>query len=84
MLAYRLAGMTWFDAIMPCLPTMGLGGFSTPRRELSATSNSPLIEAVAIVFMLIAGINFATHFLAWRDAQLRGPIGATPRPACSC
>ena len=64
-LAYRWAGMTWLDALMHSFTTMGLGGFSTHDASF-AYWNSPKIEAVAIVFMMIAAINFATHFLAWR------------------
>ena len=69
-LAYRWAGMSWFDAICHAFSTMGLGGFSTHDASY-AFFDSPLIEGVAIVFMLIAGMNFATHFLAWRQKSLR-------------
>jgi trk system potassium uptake protein TrkH len=68
-LAYRWAGMTWLDALMHAFTTMGLGGFSTHDASYGYW-NSPKIELVAIVFMLIAAINFATHFLAWRKLAL--------------
>jgi trk system potassium uptake protein TrkH len=42
---------------------MGLGGFSSHDSSFEFW-NSPAIEMVAIIFMLIAGMNFATHFLA--------------------
>jgi len=48
---------------------MGLGGFSTHDASYGYW-NSPRIELVAITFMLIAAINFATHFLAWRKLAL--------------
>ena len=66
LLAYRWAGMTWLDALMHSFTTMGLGGFSTHDASF-AHWNSPKIEAVAMVFMTISAINFATHFLAWRQ-----------------
>jgi trk system potassium uptake protein TrkH len=69
-LAYRWAGMNWLDAVMHAFTTMGLGGFSTHDQSY-AYWNSPRIEAVAIVFMLLAAINFATHFLAWHRRSLR-------------
>ncbi len=69
-LAYRWAGMDWLDATMHAFTTLGLGGFSTHDQSY-AYWNSPRIEAVAIVFMLIAAINFATHFLAWHRRSLR-------------
>jgi trk system potassium uptake protein TrkH len=52
------------------LTTMGLGGFSTHDASY-AYWNSPAIEAVAIAFMLVAAVNFATHFLAWRRVSLK-------------
>ena len=68
-LAYRWAGMDWFDAVMHAFTTMGLGGFSSHDASFGYW-NSPAIEAVAIVFMLVAGINFATHFLALHRRSL--------------
>jgi trk/ktr system potassium uptake protein len=69
MAAYKWAGMNWFDAVMHAFTTLGLGGFSSHDASYGYW-NSPLIESVAIIFMLIAGINFATHFLAWRGKSL--------------
>ena len=69
-LAYRWAGMSWADAFMHMCTTMGLGGFSS--HDLSfGYWNSPVIEAVAITFMMLAGINFALYFVAWRQRSLR-------------
>ncbi len=62
-LAYHVAGMSWLDAVVHSFTTMSLGGFSTHDASY-AFFNSPLLEAITIVFMLIAGMNFATHFLA--------------------
>lgn len=67
--AYKLAGMNWFDAVMHAFTTLGLGGFSSHDASYGYW-DSPLIEVVAMIFMLIAGINFATHFLAWRSKSL--------------
>ena len=69
LLSYRLAGMTWVDAVMHAFSTMGLGGFSS-HDESFAWFNSPTIEAVAVVFMLLASLNFATHFLAFHRRSL--------------
>ncbi len=68
-IAYRLAGMTWLDAVMHSFSTMSLGGFSTHDASYGYF-DSVAIEAVTIFFMLAAGVNFGTHFLAWRQ---RGP-----------
>ena len=69
-LAYRLAGMNWFDAVCHTFSTMGLGGFSTHDASFGYF-DSPAIELVAIVFMLVAGMNFGTLFLAASGRSLR-------------
>ncbi|MBQ0935293.1 TrkH family potassium uptake protein [Ideonella paludis] len=70
LLAYRWAGMGWADAFMHMCTTVSLGGFSSYDASLGAF-NSPLIEAVAVFFMLAAGINFALYFVAWRRKSLK-------------
>ena len=67
---YRWAGMSWFDAVCHAFSTMGLGGFSTHDASYGYFDSSA-IEAVAIVFMLIAGMNFGTLFLAVSRGSLR-------------
>jgi trk system potassium uptake protein TrkH len=69
-LSFHLAGMSWFDAVCHAFSTMGLGGFSTHDASFGFF-DSPAIEAVAIVFMLIAGMNFGTLFLAVSGRSLR-------------
>ncbi len=64
-LAYWAAGMTPFDAISHSFSTVAIGGFSTHDASMGYFA-SPLIESVAIVFMLLSGINFGLHFLVWR------------------
>ncbi len=67
--AYGLAGMSWADAFMHMCTTMGLGGLSSHDASFGYW-NSPLIEAVAVFFMLVAGLNFALYFVAWRQRSL--------------
>jgi trk system potassium uptake protein TrkH len=69
-LAYYWAGMSAQDAIMHMFATMGLGGFSSHDASFAYFA-SPTIEAVAIAFMLFAGMNFATHFVAFSGRSLR-------------
>lgn len=69
-LAYRWAGMSWFDAVCHGFSTMGLGGFSTHDASFGYF-DSPRIEAIALFFMLIAGMNFGTLFLAVSGRSLR-------------
>ena len=64
-LAYWVAGMNFFDAICHSFSTVAIGGFSTHDLSIGYF-NSPAIEAVAIVFMVICGINFSLHFYAFK------------------
>ena len=68
--SYHWAGMSWFDAVCHGFSTMGLGGFSTHDASFGFF-NSPAVEFVAIVFMLIAGMNFGTLFLAVSGRSIR-------------
>jgi trk system potassium uptake protein TrkH len=69
-LSLKWAGMSWLDAICHSFATMGLGGFSTHDASVGYF-NSPLIEAIMIFFMLIAVLNFATHFIAIRSRSFK-------------
>jgi trk system potassium uptake protein TrkH len=65
LLAYRAAGMSWIEAFMHMNTTVSLGGFSSYDASF-AKWNSAAIEAVAIVFMLLSGVNLLLYFAAWR------------------
>ena len=67
--ALRLAGMSWLDAICHTFSVMGLGGFST-RDSSVGYFDSPLIEAVLIALMIAASLNFARHFVAIRNRSI--------------
>ena len=69
-LSLKAVGMSWLDAICHAFAAMGLGGFSTYDDSVGHF-DSPAIEAVLIFFMMVAGMNFATHFVAWRGRSLR-------------
>ena len=82
-LAYWGAGMSVFDAIGHSFSTVSIGGFSTHDDSMGFFDNR-LIEVVAVIFMTIAGMNFALHFSAWRtlsfkhygaDAELKAYLG---------
>ncbi len=67
---YWVAGMTPFDAIGHSFSTVAIGGFSTHDASIGYFQNE-LIELVAVVFMLLSGMNFAIHFMAWRYATIK-------------
>lgn len=56
-----VGGMDLFDALCHTFGTLATGGFS-PRNASIAAFNSGYIEVVIIVFMYLAGTNFALHF----------------------
>jgi trk system potassium uptake protein len=68
-IALRLAGMNWFDAICHAFSAMSLGGFSTHDASVGFF-DSLSIEMVLTIFQLLAAINFATHFVALRKQSL--------------
>ncbi|HEY6136063.1 MAG TPA: potassium transporter TrkG [Rubrivivax sp.] len=67
--AYRVAGMSWADAFMHMCSTVSLGGFSSHDASFGHW-DSPLIEGVAVFFMLLAGVNLMLYFVAWRQRSL--------------
>jgi trk system potassium uptake protein TrkH len=68
--SYWLAGMSLFDAIGHSFSTVAIGGFSTHDASLGYFDNAA-VDTVAIVFMLLAGMSFTLHFMAWRERSLR-------------
>jgi len=64
-ISYRWAGMSTFDAIGHAFTTVSTGGFSTHDSNMGFF-NSQSVFLVATFFMVIAGVNFALHFLALR------------------
>ena len=66
--AYWAAGMSLFDAMSHSFSTVATAGFSTHDASIGHF-DSALIESVAVVFMLLGGMNFALHFLVFRRAS---------------
>ena len=66
-------GMPFLDSMIHTFSIMGLGGFSSHDASFGFF-DSPAMEAVAIVFMLLAAINFSTHFLAFSGLSLRAYV----------
>ena len=63
--ALKLAGMNWFDAVNHAFAALSTGGFSTHAASLGYW-DSPAIEAVTIVLMLLGTLNFLTSYLLLR------------------
>jgi len=74
-----IGGMDLFEAACHTFGTMATGGFST-RSESIAAFGSAYVEYVVIIFMFIAGTNFALHYRLlfrrqigcyWRSGEFR-------------
>lgn len=78
-----LGGMGLYDAVCHAFTTMPTGGFSTKTASI-AHFDSVYFDIIIVVFMLLAGMNFALHYqmlrgktLAfWRDSECRFFLGA--------
>lgn len=74
----RLGGMSLFDSILTSFATAGTGGFGIKSTSI-AFYNSPYIEYVVGIFMLLFGINFNVFFfiimkkftLAFKNEEMR-------------
>lgn len=82
-LALWFAGMPAFDAIGHSFATIAIGGFSTHDASVGYF-NSPMINSIIAIFLLISGCNYGLHFsllsgrslkVYWRDPEFRMFIG---------
>ncbi len=73
-----LGGMSFFDSVCHSFATVATGGFSTKQASI-AYYNSPYLEYVTSIFMILSGINFTLFFYlikgkvkkAFLDEELR-------------
>lgn len=84
-IALWLAGFSLYDAVCHSFTTLSAAGFS-PNAQSIAGYNNPAAEWVIIVFMFLAGANFALQYRALaqrdfrifaRDEELRAYTGVT-------
>ena len=80
----KVGGMGWFDAICHTFSTVATGGFSTKQSSVAYWNDSPFIQYVIAVFMILAAINFSLYFAClkgrfgkiWRDQETRWFLGS--------
>lgn len=73
-----LAGMPVFDSVIHALGTLGTGGFSNMNASIGHY-NSPAIDWIITLFMILSGINFSLYYFIikrnfksfWQDQELR-------------
>jgi trk system potassium uptake protein TrkH len=76
--ALLFAGMPLYESVVHAFATLAAGGFSPHPQSIMGYA-SPAVEWVCIVFMFLAGANFALHYRAlrgrpgdlWRDEEFR-------------
>ena len=64
-LLLKIGGMTWFDAICQSFATIATGGFSTKQASIGYW-DSPYIQYIIGVFMILSGINFSLYYFAFK------------------
>ncbi|MCV2509252.1 MAG: TrkH family potassium uptake protein, partial [Neisseriaceae bacterium] len=77
--ALKLAGMGWFDAVCHAFSSISLGGFSTYSDSIGHF-NSVSVEVILMITMLIGAISFLNHVMViknkslmiyWKDEEVR-------------
>lgn len=79
LLLWALTPMDVFHALCHTFSTMATGGFSTQNASIGAYAASPAVDAIVILFMCLAGVNFSIYYKlmrrkhreVWRDTELR-------------
>lgn len=75
-IALNLSGLSLYESLIHTFGTMATGGFSS--RNLSIQSfNSGRIEAIMVVFMVLAGINFSLYYRLFQKRDLKKFFSAT-------
>ncbi len=73
------AGLSLYEAVIHTFGTMATGGFSSKNASIGHYS-SPMVQWVIIIFMFLAGINFALYyqvlrhrapFYFWRNPEFK-------------
>lgn len=61
-IAYKIAGMNWFDSVIHTFAALSTGGFSTHVESIAWYKSVP-IEAVSIFLMIIGNLNFLNAYI---------------------
>lgn len=69
-LLLMVGGMDLFDAVCHAFTTTSTGGYSTKQNSI-AYWNSPFIEYVVAVFMLLSSINFSLYLMGMKGRPVR-------------
>src|SRR5690606_31601873 len=64
MLAYRAAGMEWFDASIHAMTTVSTGGFANHDASFGVFADRPAVLWVCVVFMIAGALPFLLYMRA--------------------
>lgn len=78
-IALMVAGLGLFDAVCHTFATLATGGFSTRGASVGAFYDTPAVDGIVMIFMVLAGMNFGLYYLlirgrvkeVLRDTELR-------------
>ena len=62
----KIAGMGYFDAINHAMSTLSTGGFSTKNASVAYWNDTPAIQYIITIFMVLAGTNFVLSYYAFK------------------
>jgi trk system potassium uptake protein TrkH len=62
----KIGGMGWFDAVCHSFGTVATGGFST-KQDSVGYWDSPYIQYVIAIFMLLSGVNFSLYYFGFKS-----------------
>lgn len=77
LVSYRIAGVSWFDAVCHMLTTVSTGGFSTLNAGVMGYGNEPL-EWLMILFMFLGGFSFLFAIKWFRMGRAAWSSGYEP------
>lgn len=66
-LFFKLSGLTWFQSICEAFATVSTGGFSLHADSFGHYNR--LAQMVAIIFMVLGGVNFQLHYVFFKLKQ---------------
>jgi len=64
MIFFKISGLTWFQSMCEAFATVSTGGFSLHANSFGHYSRSA--QMVAIIFMILGGINFQLHYIFFK------------------
>lgn len=66
-ICFKISGLTWFQSICEAFATVSTGGFSLHADSFGHYTRSA--QMVAIIFMVLGGINFHLHYVFFKLKQ---------------